>query len=76
VIGSVPAKMSIFAGRGVAVYEFQLATGFADYLLYLDGNALGTIEAKPEGISSGSAISKPPESGLPFGDSLISIVGS
>jgi hypothetical protein len=45
-------------------------------LLYLDGNAIGAIEAKPEGISSGSATSKPPESGLLFGDSLTSIVGS
>lgn len=44
-------EMNIFAGLGVAVREFQLSTGFADYLLYVDGKALGTIEAKPEGYT-------------------------
>ena len=41
--------MNIMAGPGVAVREFPLKTGFADYLLYLDGKVIGLIEAKPEG---------------------------
>jgi type I restriction enzyme, R subunit len=41
--------MNISAGLGVAVREFPLKSGFADYLLYADCKALGVIEAKPEG---------------------------
>jgi type I restriction enzyme R subunit len=41
--------MNISAGLGVAVREFPLKNGFADYLLYADCKALGVIEAKPEG---------------------------
>ena len=41
-------EMDISTARGVAVREFALETGFADYLLYGDCKALGTIEAKPE----------------------------
>ena len=37
------------AGRGIAVREGLLKGGEADYLLFGDGKALGTIEAKPEG---------------------------
>ena len=37
------------AAQGVAVREFPLLTGHADYLLYLDGKVTGAIEAKPEG---------------------------
>ena len=43
--------MSIMAGLGVAVREFPLKTGSADYLLYADGKATGIIEAKPEGYT-------------------------
>src|SRR3970040_89479 len=32
-----PKAMNIMAGLGVAVREFPLKTGFADYLLYVDG---------------------------------------
>ena len=42
-------QMNITAGPGIAVREFPLKTGFADYLLYADGKAVGVIEAKPEG---------------------------
>lgn len=45
------SELNIFAGFGVAVREFSLATGFADYFLYVDGKAIGTIEAKPEGTT-------------------------
>ena len=41
-------QMDISAGRGVAVREFPLSTGEADYLLYADAKAIGVIEAKPE----------------------------
>ena len=41
--------MNIMAGPGVAVPEFPLKTGYADYLLYADGKAIGVVEAKPEG---------------------------
>lgn len=41
------------AGRGVAVREFPLATGHgqADYLLFVDGEAVGALEAKKVGMS-------------------------
>jgi type I restriction enzyme, R subunit len=41
--------MDISAGPGVAVREFPLKTGFADYLLYATGKVIGAVEAKPEG---------------------------
>jgi type I restriction enzyme R subunit len=43
--------VNLNAGRGVAVREFPMKPGFgeADYLLYVDGQALGVIEAKKEG---------------------------
>lgn len=44
-------EVNLAAGRGVAVREVTLEPGhgFADYLLFVDGKALGTVEAKPEG---------------------------
>ena len=43
----------IGAALGVAVREFKLADGhgFADYLLFVDGKAVGVLEAKPAGHS-------------------------
>ena len=42
--------MDIYAGPGVAIREFPLNGGEeADYLLYVDGRAIGVVEAKPEG---------------------------
>src|SRR2546430_2379298 len=48
-------ELDITAGRGIAVREFQMKSGFgfADYLLYLDRKAVGAIEAKPEGTLTG-----------------------
>lgn len=43
------ADMNVYAGPGVAVREFPLTTGAADYLLYADARAIGVVEAKPEG---------------------------
>ena len=42
-------SMNITAGLGVAVREFPLKSGFTDYMLYVDGKAVGVVEAKPEG---------------------------
>ena len=44
------AQMHITAGLGVAVREFPLTTGFADYMLYAHAKAIGSVEAKPEGF--------------------------
>jgi type I restriction enzyme R subunit len=43
--------MNPMAGLGVAVREFHLASGFADYILYVDGRIVGVIEAKREGTA-------------------------
>src|SRR5487761_1362059 len=42
-------EMHIGAGPGVAVRKFPLLSGEADYLLYVDGQIIGVVEAKPEG---------------------------
>ncbi|WP_345326331.1 DEAD/DEAH box helicase family protein [Candidatus Villigracilis proximus] len=44
-------EMNLYAGRGVAVREFPLQTGEADYLLFVDRKAVGVVEAKPEGAT-------------------------
>ncbi len=46
-----PGTVNLAAGRGIAVREFPLQRGFgfADYLLYVDGQAIGVVEAKKEG---------------------------
>ena len=42
--------LDLTVGRGIAVREFPMKTGFgyADYLLYLDRKALGAVEAKAD----------------------------
>ncbi|MEP7340579.1 MAG: DEAD/DEAH box helicase family protein [Acidobacteriota bacterium] len=49
------ADLDLTAGRGVAVCEFPMKSGFgfADYLLYLDRKAIGAVEAKAEGTLTG-----------------------
>lgn len=42
-------QLNITAGLGVAVREFPLTTGDADYMLYADAKAIGVVEAKPKG---------------------------
>ena len=46
-------SVNLHAGRGVAIREFPLERGFgfADYLLYVDGQAAGVIEAKKAGAT-------------------------
>lgn len=43
--------LNLGAGRGVAVREFPLRSGEADYLLFVDRLPVGVIEAKPEGTT-------------------------
>jgi type I restriction enzyme R subunit len=44
-------EMNLAAAKGVAVREYPMAKGhgFADYLLFVDGQAVGALEAKPAG---------------------------
>ncbi len=44
-------QMERRASLGVAVREYPLAAGPADYLLLVDGKACGVVEAKPEGFT-------------------------
>jgi type I restriction enzyme R subunit len=43
------STINLSAARGIAIREGLLKGGEADYLLFGEGKALGTIEAKPEG---------------------------
>jgi hypothetical protein len=47
------AKVNLSAARGVAVREFILKRphGRADYLLFVDGEPVGAVEAKPAGTT-------------------------
>jgi type I restriction enzyme R subunit len=44
-------EANVMEARGVAIREFPMKPGFgeADYLLYIDGQAVGVVEAKKEG---------------------------
>jgi hypothetical protein len=44
-------QTNVSAGRGVAIGEFPVKSGYgeADYLLYVDGIPAGVVEAKKEG---------------------------
>jgi hypothetical protein len=41
-----PGALNLAAGRGVAVHEFPVESGEADYLLFVDRRAAGAVEAK------------------------------
>jgi type I restriction enzyme, R subunit len=43
-------RLNLSAGRGVALRYFAMSQGEADYLLFVDGEPAGTIEAKKEGV--------------------------
>ena len=45
------ARLNLGAGRGVAVREFATASGPADYLLFVDRQAVGVVEAKKAGVT-------------------------
>ena len=63
--------LNLTAGRGIAVREFKLATGhgFVDYLLFVDGKAVGVLEAKPAGytLTGVEVQAKKYSKGLPAG---------
>jgi len=42
-------EVNLAAARGVAVREFKVKDGFADYVLYVDRQAVGIVEAKKAG---------------------------
>ncbi len=42
------SKIDFSAAQGVAIREYQTAVGPADYVLFVDKQAVGVIEAKPE----------------------------
>jgi type I restriction enzyme R subunit len=44
-------KINLSAARGVAIGELSFKTGEPDYALFVDGKAIGTIEAKPAGVT-------------------------
>jgi type I restriction enzyme R subunit len=44
-------QLNLGASLGVAVREFPLTSGEADYLLFVDRKAAGVVEAKPEGTT-------------------------
>jgi type I restriction enzyme R subunit len=48
------ASLNLHASRGVAVREMQSHGGPADYILFVDGKALGIVEAKKEGTTLSS----------------------
>ena len=45
------ADLDFAASRGVAIREFPLEAGFADYMLFVDRKAAGVVEAKKAGTS-------------------------
>jgi type I restriction enzyme R subunit len=49
-------ETNVTAGRGVAIREFPMKSGYgeADYLLYVDGVPVGVVEAKKEGATLSS----------------------
>ena len=48
-------EINLGAGLGVAIREFKLKQdhGYADYLLFIDGQAVGVLEAKKVGFPLG-----------------------
>lgn len=44
-------EVNLGASLGVAVREFPLKSGFADYVLFVDRKPVGVVEAKPQGVT-------------------------
>ena len=62
-------SVNLSASRGVAVRELSFKTGEPDYTLFVDGKAIGTIEAKPAGhlLTGVEEQSEKYVKGVPFG---------
>ena len=60
-------ELDFTASKGVAVREFPLQAGFADYMLFVDRQAVGVVEAKKKGttLSGVATQSSKYMSGLP-----------
>ena len=65
--------MNLTASDSIAVREFKLEKGhgFVDYLLFVHGNALGVVQAKPAGYSFTSVEFQAKKTGLRENESLI-----
>jgi type I restriction enzyme R subunit len=44
-------QVNLGEGLGIAVREYPLKSGFADYLLFINRKAVGVVEAKPAGFA-------------------------
>lgn len=44
-------ELNLGVALGVAIREFPLESGYADYLLFVEREAIGVVEAKPEGTT-------------------------
>jgi len=44
------SKLDLGASSGIAVREFPMENGFADYAIFIDRECVGVIEAKAEGV--------------------------
>jgi type I restriction enzyme R subunit len=62
-------QINLTAAPGVAICELTFKTGEPDYTLFVDGKAIGTIEAKPEGATLTGVEEQSTKyvSGIPFG---------
>lgn len=62
-------EMNLSVAQGVAVREFKLkhGHGFADYLLFVNGKAIGVLEAKQAGTPALSLSSPSMHPGSPVG---------
>jgi type I restriction enzyme R subunit len=62
-------EINLSAGHGIAICELKFDTGKPDYTLFVDSKAIGTIEAKPEGITLTSVEVQSDKyvTGVPFG---------
>jgi type I restriction enzyme R subunit len=45
------SQMNLHTAKGVALRELSFKSGEPDYTLFVDGKAIATVEAKPEGHS-------------------------
>ncbi|VUT26424.1 MAG: type I restriction enzyme EcoKI subunit R [Candidatus Methanolliviera sp. GoM_asphalt] len=52
-------ELDLGSSLGVAVREFPLESGTADYLLFADKRAVGVVEAKPEGTTLSGVANNP-----------------
>jgi type I restriction enzyme R subunit len=64
-------QMNLGAAKGVAVREFRLKTGSADYLLFVDRKAIGVLEAKAEGTTLSGVVHQSGNYGIGLPDKMV-----